>query len=155
MSTTQDGVNVFFNMFMVNGVMWEYPEPDREYHPPILRPFHAGISGLEFVWAKTIGADREYCQPLSRSCPSTTPGMFLLSGIIREHSEADREYHPPFSSPITSGISGSEFAWGIQMWEIHGADRVLPNMLWFDDYSDKLFGVFTVEEDKRIYQNES
>ena len=140
---------------MLDGVMWEYPGPDREYHPPILRPFHAGISGLEFVWAKTIGADREYCQPLSRSCPPTTPGMFLLSGIITEHSEGDREYHPPFSSPIASGISGYGFAWGIQMWEIHGADRVLPNMLWFDEYSDKLFGVFTVEEVKRIYQNES
>ena len=81
--------------------------------------------------------------------------MSLLSGIIREHSEADREYHPPFLCPITSGISGCEFAWGIQMWETHEADRVLPNMLWFDDSSDELFGVFTVEEDKRIYQNES
>ena len=81
--------------------------------------------------------------------------MFLLYGIIREHSEADREYHPPFLRPITSRTSGREFVWVIQMWESHEADRVLPNMLWFDDYSDKLFGVFTVEEDKRIYQSKS
>ena len=43
----------------------------------------------------------------------------------------------------------------VYMWETHEADSVLTNKLWLDDYSDKLFGAFIVQEDKRIYQNES
>ena len=41
------------------------------------------------------------------------------------------------------------------MWESHEAGSVLTNKLWLDNYSDKLFGAFIVQEDKRIYQNES
>ena len=41
------------------------------------------------------------------------------------------------------------------MWETHEADSVRYNKLWLDDYSDKLYGAFIVQKDKRIYQNES
>ena len=57
--------------------------------------------------------------------------------------------------PFPSGTSGCEFVWAIQIWETHVAASVFPNKLWLDDYSDKLFGAFIVQEDKRIYQNES
>ena len=58
--------------------------------------------------------------------------IFMLYSIIFKCPEPDRVY----------------------MWETHEAD-VLTNKLWLDNCSDKLFGAFIVQEDKRIYQNES
>ena len=59
--------------------------------------------------------------------------IFMLYSIIFKCPEPDRVY----------------------MWETHEADSVLTNKLWLDNCSDKLFGAFIVQEDKRIYQNES
>ena len=49
--------------------------------------------------------------------------MFMLYGIMWELPEADREYHTPFLRKFSSGTSGREFVWTIQMWETHEADR--------------------------------
>ena len=74
----------------------------------------------------------------------------MLFDIVWERPVSDREYHPPFLSPMVSTTFGYGFVWGNFFLEAYGAHSVFPIKLWLDDYSDKLFGAFIVQRDKWI-----